>query len=1020
MTFPSRIRVLRSLTSLSLLLATAACELQTNPIPDAGEADAGEADCMEADAGEVDASVGDAGIACADPSQCPDPMNECLIATCDMGVCGIVAVANDTATRTGQLAGDCKRRVCDGVGNVKVVNDDNDPMDDFNDCTADTCSGGQQVSTPIAGTCAQSGGKVCGDPAGPNAGQCVECNVDADCPIAGYSCEPVGGTNTCVPATCSDGAQNGNETGVDCGGAPCGDCPNTPCQTGSDCQSGFCSANVCAPCSSHLDCVTSEYCDLTLHGGTCVADKPSGSTCSAAAECQIDICTNGVCCNGPCSVCMGMIGFTNPPIQRFTAMVDSGASAMGDLNGDGLPDLALTTYYSTDTIRLMANQGDGTFALVGSVNVGPSPTSIAIADLDANGHPDVAVSSYMSSSVAVLYNLGNWTFAPKVVYSTLSYPVKVVMGDINGDGFPDIMTTHSAINQVGVKLNQGNKTFGAATGYAANNPMDITATDLNGDGFADIAVTLAFVGLRVLFSNGNGTFASPVDYSTSYSNKPVPVDLNGDGWPDMALGKADGVDVLLNQGNGTLAAPIHYPTGFPISDVAVVDVDADNQLDVIASGNYYSGVSVFRNQGNGSLASAVTYATNSKYARIHAADFNQDGSADIAVVGSYLMEVMPNLGDGTFEPHVDAYPTAAPSSSIVAADFSGDGQPDVATGAGVFINQGNGVMGAEIAYPGGATFERVVAGDFNGDGTIDIAGNTSAEVQLMLNQGGALFASPSTILSVPFTGRYYALLTHDMNGDNLPDILAGREDWYDTFYCSKYCLPPNNDQCCDNIDWKLISDPVHILTNLGNGVFSGGTFTVWNNNIIDMSQYLWSPPKGLVAADFDADGLVDFARGDTVLSWDIQIWRNQGNGSFAPHSGFDSANPNAVSTFVAGYVNADKYIDLVDYGVRLNQGNGTFGAKIGFLSDKTKALADVSDDGVPDLVHLGSHLSVQRNIGGGNFGPEAHYATGGLDPVSVATADFNGDGKLDVAVMNANLGNPNGRTVSILLNECLP
>jgi len=112
------------------------------------------------------------------------------------------------------------------------VNDDNDPADDLNDCTADTCSGGQHVFTPMAGACAQNGGKVCGDPAGPKSGQCVECNVDADCPTAGYVCDPAGGTNTCAPATCSDGTQNGSEMGVDCGGNPCKNCPNTPCQTG--------------------------------------------------------------------------------------------------------------------------------------------------------------------------------------------------------------------------------------------------------------------------------------------------------------------------------------------------------------------------------------------------------------------------------------------------------------------------------------------------------------------------------------------------------------------------------------------------------------------------------------------------------------------------------------------------------------------------------------------------------------------------------------------------------------------
>src|SRR5262245_34542354 len=86
--------------------------------------------------GGIDGAGGAGGASCTDPQvQCPDPMNECVVATCVAGACGTMPVVADTPTVTGQLAGDCQKQVCDGSGDAKVVDDAADPGDDLNPCT---------------------------------------------------------------------------------------------------------------------------------------------------------------------------------------------------------------------------------------------------------------------------------------------------------------------------------------------------------------------------------------------------------------------------------------------------------------------------------------------------------------------------------------------------------------------------------------------------------------------------------------------------------------------------------------------------------------------------------------------------------------------------------------------------------------------------------------------------------------------------------------------------------------------
>lgn len=132
---------------------------------------------------------------CTAAADCPSNNTECQTPTCTDGVCGVSNAAQGKLLTT-QTPGDCKTAICDGNGNVFSQNDNADLPLDNNTCTNDVCTNGVP-SNPAVGfgaVCSQNGGEFCD------------------------------GNGACVAASCTDGAKNGDEADVDCGGATCPAC----------------------------------------------------------------------------------------------------------------------------------------------------------------------------------------------------------------------------------------------------------------------------------------------------------------------------------------------------------------------------------------------------------------------------------------------------------------------------------------------------------------------------------------------------------------------------------------------------------------------------------------------------------------------------------------------------------------------------------------------------------------------------------------------------------------------------
>ena len=121
--------------------------------------------------------------------------------------------------------------------------------------------------------------------------------------------------------------------------------------------------------------------------------------------------------------------------------------------------------------------------------VGDAPVSVALGDVNADGRPDLAVANVSSDNVSVLLGNGNGTFQPDVTFAAGDDPTSVALGDVNGDGQPDLAVANFASDNVSVLLGNGDGTFQPAVNFAAgNSPRSVALADVNRDGRPDLAV----------------------------------------------------------------------------------------------------------------------------------------------------------------------------------------------------------------------------------------------------------------------------------------------------------------------------------------------------------------------------------------------------------------------------------------------------------------------------------------------------------------------------------------------------
>ena len=330
------------------------------------------------------------------------------------------------------------------------------------------------------------------------------------------------------------------------------------------------------------------------------------------------------------------------PAVAYNSGVFPDFVAIGDLNGDGHPDVVLAGSGSGQVSVLLGN-GDGTFQPPRTYSSGYA-VSVAIGDLNGDGKPDLVVANGEGNSVTVLLGNGDGTFQPAVSYGSGGvYAVSVAIGDLNGDGHPDLVVANNCSNRwgcgygpVSVLLGNGDGTFQAAVNYTVGSPQSVAVEDVNGDGHLDLVVAEQTPFVDVLLGNGDGTFQPPVVYSSGGAGgggSSVAIgDVNGDGHPDLVVAGSSGVSVLLGNGDGTFQAPVTYGSGGDgAGSLAIADVNGDGHPDLVVA-NSLSAVGVLLGNGDGTFQSPVSYSSGGYIASsVAIGDVNGDGKPDLLV-----------------------------------------------------------------------------------------------------------------------------------------------------------------------------------------------------------------------------------------------------------------------------------------------------------------------------------------------------------------------------------------------------
>jgi hypothetical protein len=693
--------------------------------------------------------------------------------------------------------------------------------------------------------------------------------------------------------------------------------------------------------------------------------------------------------------------FTIDDSQAFTTALLPVSVAIGDLNGDGRPDLAVANYTSPAISVLLGTSG-GSFGPRTDFGTGGSTRSVAIGDFNRDGRPDLVAANDGPGTVSVLLGAGGGSFGAKTDFATADAPRSVAVADLNGDGVPDLAVACRSANAVSVLLGTGSGSFGARTDFAVGaDPASVAIGDLTGDGKPDLAVAnFSSSTVSVLYGLGGGSFSPKTDFATGANPISVAIgDVNGDAKLDLAAANytSSTVSVLLGNGGGGFGAKTDFATGSIAYSVAIGDLNGDGRSDLAVVNTNANTISVLLGTGGGSFGSRTDFGVGSVPTSVAIGDLNGDGQPDLAVTNQTSNTVSLILGSYPPSPPSTVtrafgrtdFATGTYAKSVAIGDLDRDGLQDLVMAntddntVSVLLGRSDDSFGPKSDFAAGTRPFWVAIGDLNRDGRPDLAVadvgdafHMGCAVSVLLGTGTGSFGPRSEI---GFALPPISVAIDDLNRDGKPDLVA-----------------------------TTSTNTVSVMPGAGDGSFGAGT---------DFAT--GSGPQIVAIGDLNVDGTLDLVTGN--LGGTVSVLLGTGGGSFGTSTNYAANSPYGVAI---ADVNRDGMPDLVAtssvlnvVSVFLGTGGGSFGPKTDFATGPgpvSVAIADLNRDGKLDLATAengASLVSVLLGTGTGSFGTKADFPTGG-HARSVAIGDLNRDGFPDLAVSNTF-----GNSVSVMLNS---
>jgi hypothetical protein len=494
------------------------------------------------------------------------------------------------------------------------------------------------------------------------------------------------------------------------------------------------------------------------------------------------------------------------------------SSDFGDVDGDGIPDMV---WEDESDIYFEHGNGDGTFSQAAKI---PFPMAadalgfeylFAIGDMNGDGTPDLVFVS--EGAITVLLGKGKYQY--QVLNPTIIEPYDrgPILGDIDGDGHPDIAFLGS--------VDQGPSEglfflWGAAGGVLQSCDGYYSDHSLNGAAEGNFTPRSATdIALRPLFAktpemlknNGDGTFkllpdpnppSPPANVPPPYYYLYAPLagdffgtgktdllefgtletDVNGDLEPNTVL------QMWPGNGNGTFATAVPIPgyasgPNSPGINVAIAgDLIGNGRQDIAVA--YAGGIDILLAQADGKWIKSQTIPASSlpPLAMLRFGDFNNDGKIDFVAITGQVIQTYLGNGDGTFQIGPTAVvPPSTLSSAVVVADVDGDGTPDLLSPTNnqliPFYGRGNGSFEKGDAIPSSPSQDSVISyvavADMNQDGWPDIVVRDANGIRVFHGLGNRTWD----------IGPYYIAgsiavqpMLADLNGDGFPDIALAGED----------------------------------------------------------------------------------------------------------------------------------------------------------------------------------------------------------------------------------------------------